>query len=57
MYNMHSCETREINNLLEDKLKVQVRISVWPGHIPDLAKLLFGLDIYMLTERGSGWKL
>ena len=54
---MHSCETREINNLLEDKLKVQVRISVWPGHIPDLAKLLFGLDIYMLTERGSGWKL
>ena len=43
-YSMYSCEiTWEKNNLLEDEMKVQIKLPFWPSQIPDLAKFLFGL--------------
>ena len=44
MYSKYSCEiTSGKNNLLDDEMKVKIRIPVWPSQIPDLSKLLFGL--------------
>ena len=43
--------TREKNNLLEDEIKTQIRIPIWPSQIPDLAKFLFGLrQIHMIKQ-------
>ena len=41
---MYICEiTWEKNNLLEEEMKVQIIIRIWPSQISDLAKFLFGL--------------
>ena len=43
MYSIYSFEiTSEVNMLLEDEMKVQIRIPIWPSQIPDLDKFLFG---------------
>ena len=41
-------------NLLEEEIKVQIKISIWPSQIPDLAKFLFGpRHIYRIYPKYS----
>ena len=43
MYSLYSCDVAwEKKNLLEDEMKVQIRIPIWLSQIPDLAEFLFG---------------
>ena len=51
---MYSCEiTRKKNNLLEDEIKVQIRIPIWPSQIPHLAIFLYGQRHLAYTGSGS----
>ena len=46
-----SCEiTWKKNNHLEDEMKIQIRIPVWPCRIRDLDKFLLSYDIYIRAQ-------
>ena len=58
LYSMYNCEIIwEKNSLLENDMKVQIRIPICPNQIPVLAKFLFGLrHIHAYSRHKHGTK-